>query len=344
MPNTSVSEDRPAFPAMSVVLITPDNYGAIRKTIGHLRAQTVKNSLELVIVAPQSDNLNLNKSDLQDFYQFRVIEVGRITLTGKALAEGFRQASAPIVTYAEEHSYPEPGWAEALIRAHSGPWAGVGAVLGNANPGTMTSWAELYSDFGPWVEPAKAIESINLGGHHSAYKRAVLLEFGPLLDSLLETDLILNGELRARGYKLYLEPAAKSYHVNCSRFTSHLLSEYHGGRLFGAARARYERWSIFRRLLYIGGMPLIPIVRLWRIWKEIRRSGRQRELFPLVLPPLITGLISHTVGEATGYILGRGGAAEQRVTFELSRYRHVVKQDRLAKGFDETSSAHSGYV
>jgi hypothetical protein len=208
----------------------------------------------------------------------------------------------------------------------------------------MTSWAELYSDFGPWVEPAKAIESINLGGHHSAYKRAVLLEFGPLLDSLLETDLILNGELRARGYKLYLEPAAKSYHVNCSRFTSHLLSEYHGGRLFGAARARYERWSIFRRLLYIGGMPLIPIVRLWRIWKEIRRSGRQRELFPLVLPPLITGLISHTVGEATGYILGRGGAAEQRVTFELSRYRHVVKQDRLAKGFDETSSAHSGYV
>jgi hypothetical protein len=39
---------------MSVVLITPDNYGAIRKTIGHLRAQTVKNCLELVIVAPQS--------------------------------------------------------------------------------------------------------------------------------------------------------------------------------------------------------------------------------------------------------------------------------------------------
>ena len=111
--------DRPTFPAMSVVLITPDHYDAIRKTVRHLRAQTVKNCLELIIVTPLADNLNLDESELQDFCQFRVAEVGPITSTGKALAEGFRQASAPIVAYAEEHSYPEPGWAEALIRAHA---------------------------------------------------------------------------------------------------------------------------------------------------------------------------------------------------------------------------------
>ena len=341
MSNTKVSVDRPAFPTMSVVLITPDHYGVLRKTIGHLRTQTVKNCLELIIVAPLSDNLNLDEAELQDFCQFRVAEVGPITSTGKALAEGFRQASASIVAYVEEHSYPEPGWAEALIRAHSGPWAGVGAVLGNANPGTMTSWAHLYTDFGPWVEPAKAVEITNLNLHHTAYKRAVLLEFGPLLDELLETDRILNSELRARGHKLYLEPAAKSYHLNCSQFMSHQRAEYYGGRLFGAARARSEHWSIFRRLLYIGGTPLIPIVRLWRIWREIRRSGRERELFPKVLPPLMAGLVAHTLGEVTGYALGSGDAAQQRVTFELSRYRHVVKQDRIAGDSDKTSSARS---
>ena len=344
MRNRRSSVDRPTFPAMSVVLITPDHYGAIRKTIRHLRAQTVKNCLELIIVTPLSGNLNLDESELQDFCQFRVAEVGPITSTGKALAEGFRQASAPIVAYAEEHSYPEPGWAEALIRAHDQPWAAVGSVLGNANPGTMISWAQLYSNFGPCVEPAEPMETINLGGHHSAYKRAVVLEFGPLLDELLETDLILNSALRARGHKLYLEPAAKSYHVNCSRFMSSLRAEYHGGRAFGAARAQYERWSIFRRLLYVGGMPLIPVVRLWRIWAEIRRSGRQRELLPNVLPALMAALVAHTLGEATGYALGSGDATQKRVTFELSRYRHVVKQDRIAREFDETFSADSSHA
>jgi hypothetical protein len=171
----------------------------------------------------------------------------------------------------------------------------------------------------------------NLNLHHTAYKRKVLMEFGPLLEKLLETDLTLNSELRARGYKLCLEPAAKSYHMNCSRFMSYLRVEYYGGRLFGAARARYEAWSIFRRLLYIGGTPLIPIVRLWRIWREIRRSGRQRQLLPNVLPTLMAGLVGHTLGEVTGYALGSGDAAQQRVTFELSRYRHVVKQDAIAR-------------
>jgi hypothetical protein len=63
---------------MSVVLITPDHYGSLRKTIRHLHAQTVKNCLELIIVAPLSDNLNLDEAELQDFCQFRVAEVGPI--------------------------------------------------------------------------------------------------------------------------------------------------------------------------------------------------------------------------------------------------------------------------
>ena len=99
----------------------------------------------LIIVTPLADNLNLDESELQDFCQFRVAEVGPITSTGKALAEGFRQASAPIVAYAEEHSYPEPGWAEALIRAHlDGSWtedaAGAAEPLNEAAEDDGRGW------------------------------------------------------------------------------------------------------------------------------------------------------------------------------------------------------------
>jgi hypothetical protein len=38
-------------PKMSVIILTPDCYETIRKTMGCLRAQTVRDQLEIIIVA-----------------------------------------------------------------------------------------------------------------------------------------------------------------------------------------------------------------------------------------------------------------------------------------------------
>ncbi len=65
-------------PDMSVVLVKLDHYERIRKTISHLRLQTVRDRLEIVIVAPSLDKLDLNESELKDFLQFQVVEVGEI--------------------------------------------------------------------------------------------------------------------------------------------------------------------------------------------------------------------------------------------------------------------------
>jgi glycosyltransferase involved in cell wall biosynthesis len=314
---------------MSVVVVTPDRYEVIRKTIRHLQAQSVRDQLEVVIVAPSADKLGLDESELKDFLQFRVVEVGAIRSTGGAIAAGMLQAQAPVVAYAEEHSYPFPGWAEALIEAHRQPWAAVGAILANANPGTMASWTSLFTDFGPWVEPAVPGVIRHLPWHHTAYKRAPLLAYDDLqLQAMLETEGILHRDLQAKGYQLYLEPAARANHVNVSSRRSLIRSEFFGGRLFGAARARYERWSVFRRLLYISGGPLIPLVRLRRTVRDIRRSGRHRDLLPGILPSLILGLTMHGLGEIMGYAFGAGEAVQRRVSFELNRCRHVAERDR----------------
>jgi len=306
-------------PEMSVVVVTPDCYETVRKTVRHLRAQTVRDRLEIVIVAPSAHLLSLDDSELKEFFRYCVVEVGEIKSTGRAIAAGVRQAGAPVVAYAEEHSYPDPGWARALIEAHRGAWAAVGAAIANANPDNLISWASLFSDFGPWVEPARVGEVSFLAWHHTAYKRSVLLDYNSNLDDMLETEGILHRELRARGHRLYLEPAAKAYHVNISLPFSYIGAQFHGGRMFGAARTRHGQWTFFRRLLYIGGLPLIPLVRLSHVLKEIRRSGRQRELLPRVLPVLIIGLVAHAIGEVTGYVVGAGDAAQRRVSFELHR-------------------------
>jgi GT2 family glycosyltransferase len=113
-------------PEMSVVLITPDRYDTVRKTISYLREQTVKHRLEIVIVAPSADRLNLEEPELKEFFTFSVVEVGEVTSIGAANCAGVQRANAPIVALGEDHAYPDPDWAEILIEAHQESWAAVG--------------------------------------------------------------------------------------------------------------------------------------------------------------------------------------------------------------------------
>ncbi|MFN2433451.1 MAG: hypothetical protein ABR599_11675 [Gemmatimonadota bacterium] len=108
-----------------------------------------------------------------------------------------RAASAPVVAFGEDHSFPEPGWAEALLQAHRGPWAAVGPSIVNANPATAVSWATLLTSFGRWLELDASGPADAIAWHNSAYKREVLLGLGDELEPLLEVEGLLQAELAA---------------------------------------------------------------------------------------------------------------------------------------------------
>jgi Glycosyl transferase family 2 len=315
-------------PAMSVILITPDRYQSLRKTIRHLRAQAMHDRMEIVIVTPSADSLEADERELREFSQFRVVEVGPITSVGPAYAAGIRQASAPVVVLGEDHSFPEPGWAEALLRAHEQPWAVVGPVVRNANPGSRMSWADFFLGYGPWQEPTPAGEMEHLPGHNSSYKRDILLRYDALLDSMMEAESVLHWDLRRNGYRLYLEPAAKTAHVNFTLFSSWVQALFESGRKFAAFRTSNERWSRTRRLLFSAAAPLIPLVRLRRIVADLRRPGRPDHLLPGVAPLLLLGLAVDAAGQMMGCALGIGASREQPLCFEFHRYRHVRKGDQ----------------
>jgi len=318
----------PGSPEMSVIIVT-DHYQTIRKTIRHLRTQTVKDRLEIVIVTPAATQLELDDSELKDFLQVRVVEVGSLQSLSWARAAGVRQASAPVVGFVESHSYPAPGWAQALVEAHRQPWAAVGPAVNNANPGSPISWASFLLDYGRWFAPTAAAVIDDLPGHNSSYKRQVLVDYGAELEAMLEAESILHWDMQVKGYRLYLEPQAQIVHLNISRPSSWVPERYYAGRRFAAARA--HRWSPLRRLLYAGGSPLIPLVRLPRILRDIRRSPRQRDLLPRVLPALIFSLVVSAVGEMVGYVFRSGDAMEKLSKLELNKIPHLAKRDRQAE-------------
>ncbi|MFO1429203.1 MAG: glycosyltransferase [Candidatus Competibacteraceae bacterium] len=292
----------PDSAALSVILVTPDRYERIRKTVGYLRAQTIKDRLELIIVAPSVEVLEADESELREFFQFRIVAVGEVRSLPHAMAAGARAASAPVIAFGEDHAFPEPGWAEALLEAHQGPWAAVGPVVRNANPVNWVSWADFLVSYGRWLDPTPAGTVEFLPSHNCSYKRSVLLSYGPQLERMLAVETVLHWDMSNKGHQLYVEPRAKLSHINFEGFSTWIAGQFLNGRLLAASRR--ENWSPFRRLLYIFGAPLIPVVRLWRVLRDVRRASRQHKLLPGVLPTLIASLVVSGTGEFLGYLLG----------------------------------------
>lgn len=311
---------------MSVILAVPGKYADIARTMEYLRAQTVSRRLELVLVTTAEEQLGLDPARVADFWGYQIVTIGKFHSVAQANAAGIRRARAPVVALAEDHCFPQPDWAEALLGAHEGPWAAVGPVFINANPKTACSWADFVVAYGPWIHPRPAGPAPFLPGHNSSYKRAVLLEYGDRLEELLEAETVLHWDLRRRGYQLYVEAAARVAHTNFSRLEVLLPVKFLAGRLFAGHRAL--GWPGVKRLAFVAGSPLIPWIRLWRHTRDLCQPGRPRHLLWRVWPVMAAGLLLDGLGQMLGYLAGPGDVYRRLADFEFHRLRHITEEDR----------------
>jgi hypothetical protein len=84
------------------------------------------------------------------------------------------------------------------------------------------------------------------------------------------------------------------------------------------------RW---RRVVYVAGSPLIPAVRLVRIWREAR--GRPGHRAPWsCLHALVAGLAMDGLGQMVGYALGTGRAADRVARYEFHRASRATDEQR----------------
>lgn len=315
-------------PLLSVVLATVDRYRRVRRTIGHLEAQTIRSRLEIVLVAPSIESLQLEQDPGGVFCDFKILEVGEIESLSKVKAEAVEACSADLVVFAEDHSWPEPGWAEAIVEAHQQGYAVVGPRILNANPDSALSCANYLACFGSWSKAGPTGEVTQTPWHNTSYRREHLVRLGSELPRLLEVESLLQERLRQQGCHLFLLEEASTYHFNISRFRSWILQAYWGGKLFAGARWKEKRWSPLHRLIYILGAPLIPLVRLQRLLPILRR---REDVGPSPLglySTLMLSFVIHAIGEASGYAFGAGCASEHYLEFEAHRLEALNRRDR----------------
>jgi len=326
-PDLAVTASGGTSPALSVVIVAVAGTASVERTMRHLRAQTARRTMEVVVVASEAGVVDAEALGAGEFAAFRVVAVGPITARGAAAAAGMLAATAPVVGLIEDHSFPEPEWAAALLAAHAGAWSGVGPSVENGNPRLAMSWVNFILTYGIFSGDPPAGERDLLPWHNSAYKRAALAPFADRLGALLEWEGHLQDALRANGHRLYLEPRARTHHLNVSGVSSTFALHAYRARIMGAQRAEREGWPMWRRVLQASAFPLFPLLQLRYLSANLRAIAIPRPLAGRVRAGLWSALCVMAFAEAWGLVAGAGDATVQMEDFELHRERHLSRAD-----------------
>lgn len=312
---------------LSAIVVTPDRFETVRRTVKALARQDVASRMEVVIVGPARADLAVIEEEIAGFASVRFVTMNPVRSTAEARAAGIRAAEAPVVAIVEDHCFPGRGWASALIARHREDWTGVGPTMRNANPRTLISWANFLIEYGPWAEPPGNLEPGHIPGHNSSYKKAPLLAYGDALPAIFEAESAMQWELGAKGHRFCIEPAARAFHLNYSLMGPSLQLRFLGGRLFAGNRAR--QWSAGKRAAYFLGSPLIPLVRFARLARLVGKVGSAPKA-AMLLPILALFLAVDAFGEMVGYALGTGDVMRQLTEREFHRERFLAPGDRSA--------------
>jgi hypothetical protein len=282
----------------------------------------VRAELEIVFAVPVGGLRDLDEAEVSEFAAVRSVELASIPSLAVARAAGVRKATAPLVFIGETHSFPEPGWAEALLRAHEGPWAAVVPAVSNADPRGPISWGGYLMDYARWDPERPVGEIADPMIYNTSYQRQVLLELGEQLEIALDPySGVLWPILFERGLRAWFEPEARIRHLGVGQFGTSLREKVLIGMIVGNYRA--TRWSLARRLVYFFGSPLIPLVLMARLLPAVRRIRRRHRLPWGSLPMMFLGCVAKAVGETYAVAAGAPAGTQARQTeIEVHRLRY----------------------
>lgn len=315
-------------PDLTVILSVPEKSATLARPLRFLARQACRDRIELILIGPGNDTFDdVDPALLQGYADCRTLAIGPIDEVERTFAPGIEAASAPVVALLENHVYPDPQWATAILEAHKGPWDVVGCIISNANTDTATSIVEHLLSYIFHDDGAPVGEVERVSRNNTTYKRDALMAFGERLPDSLARDGGMMEELKARGARFYRAGEARLAHLNPSRMGAMLNLRLHSARASSATRARTSGWGPARRMVYVLASPVFPLLRLRALWPRLSRPPIREDLLRIT-PLLLLALLVDAVGQAAGFALGEGNSALKAGRYDLDREPFLTVADR----------------
>ena len=212
-----------------------DDYRTVFEAIRAVEDQTAFARLELLLVIPSLAGFAAPADFASRHPRARLIENGRRTQLHEARAIGIREALADWVFLLEDHCLPFPDCMENLLNRISKTWEVVGPAIVCGNRRSVFGKAANLLTYGEWMGCSEAGERRYVTGYSSVWRRETLLQLGPVLEWELAIPSRLQKWLRARGKRLFFEPAAVMVHWEAS---------WLGGISPASCSGRAEAWVL----------------------------------------------------------------------------------------------------
>lgn len=211
------------------------------------------------------------------------------------------KARTDYVAIMDAHSLPAPGWSKAVLEAVGGGGSGYyGPVEANYPPGDkrVIGYLVEYVQFHRPV--AETLEDIP--GNNLIIRRSLVpINADVLRRGFLKTALI--DEWRDNGTPLpRLIPAAVVCHAKPFDWRRYVVRRFRHGRCYAARRL--EKKPRPPRPWLVLMAPLLPFVRVLRIWRHVRRAPNFRSAFLRYFALILIAECGWSLGEFTGYVAG----------------------------------------
>lgn len=340
-------------PEISVVICSLNGAAGVDRCIRALAAQTIRSSLELIVV---DDGSTDTTSDVGRTHA--AIVVRHATNLGLATARnsGLAVATAPVVAFLDDDCEPEPVWAEQLLTGYEGGVIGVGGpVLPATRDGFMLGYLKRNNPLNPlevnlaksnrliyrlklylrrqWTQPDelsfRAVYSF--AGANMSFLRCALIEVGKFDERFRfggeELDLCMRIRRAFPSGRLMFVPKALVVH----HFKSSMNDALRRSRAYGHGSARlYRKWPSVPPTFFPGPVVVLALLLLSTRHPKlaVAATAIPHLLYPRGLAYAITSRSGASLLDA--YIqLAQETCGNIGFLEGLWRFRHLVPEESI---------------
>lgn len=292
------------MPKVSVVIASKVGAPFIDQCLGSIAPEVSRLGAEAIVVI--ADGATYASRIATQFPWTRVISEPGLRRIPELRRRGVEAATGEFVAIIEEHCSAATDWLHAALAAHSsGEYGAVGGAISDYDYDRLRDWVVYFCEYNGAFPPAPEGETAHLNDANIVYRRSILVDNLALLDDGY-WPMTLHPTLRAKGVKMRSVPGMVVYHRGPFDFAYYLHQRFLFSKAFAGVRAQTQ--PLIWRLAYIVGAPLMPLMLLTRMAKEVVAKRRRIRQFVLTLPLTVPALVVFVAGEWVGCVFGPGDA------------------------------------